>query len=914
MDKYRAMLILTTNVLMFLVIVSAQPGFLSINCGGGNNYTDSVTNLTWSSDVNYIDVGEVANISNSSIPYYLQSLRYFPKPLKKSCYSLPLKINVPYLLRLRFLFGNYNGIQTLPSFNVSLETQGMLIENNHSIRSAETPQFTRESIITSSSGVLYVCLIRISDSSDPFISAIELRSLSGSLYETQVKPGIMLSTLSRYDLAAQSSDVIRYPQDRLDRLWSSDSFMVDLYNNTIIQKAHSNRVVLNQNNVTSFPPTVVMQTAVISKTTINRLRLILSQQNTRTFVVLYFAEVEVLNGSEARNFNVMVNEQTVGYIDYALQKHSIELAFSYNYTQGSEVVISLETIDQPGKSSRGPLINAIEYYRIVESKAETYAGDVNALLSIKRAFGIKGWISDPCFGIEWTGIRCSTDLPVRVLNIDLSERNLSGTLPGQISQMTELRSIFFQNNNLSGTLPLDLCSLTKLQIIRLENNYLTGSIPDCLSQMSNLQQLNLENNNFSGVVPEGLVKNPSLNLSYSGNPYLCLGKDKCQSKRHKVGTFVKSTIGVVVGCSVAMILFSIWRRRHNSKKLRQMENINAEENAAVIVPNPMKSRSFSLEEMMRATKNLSRKIGEGGFGRVYLGKLQDGKDVAVKLLSSSSKQGATEFLNEIDLLSRLNHKNLVSLLGYCNDSKQLMLVYDHMPFGSLKDHLYGSLATSSTLDWKTRLRVALDAAEGIEYLHVSCTPKIIHRDVKSSNILLNSTLRGKVADFGLSKIIGDDSGSHVTTTIKGSVGYLDPEYFHTSKLTERSDVYSFGVVLLEIICGRKPIALERSEEELSLVKWVMLHVEANEESGRHLTDILDKRLRLTENDFKSFYDVLLLSTKCIQSEASKRPTISEIVTQIRGALNSIKPEDTTKKSGESVSPAEYSCSVIHVGR
>ncbi|XP_057812621.1 probable LRR receptor-like serine/threonine-protein kinase At1g67720 [Cryptomeria japonica] len=492
MDKLilrgRSLLMLTTNVLAFVVSVSAQPGFLSINCGGGDNYTDSVTNITWISDGNYIDVGEATNVSKSSIPYHLQSLRHFSKPLNKSCYSLPLNINVTYLVRLWFLFGNYNGIQELPSFNVSVETQGILIQKIQSITSPEIPEVTREMIITSSTNVIYVCLIRTSDSSDPFISAIELRSLSGGLYEAQMKPGMMLSSISRYDVGAQSSDLIRYPQDRFDRLWNSDSLISVLYNTTLIRKAHSNRTVLNKNNITSFPPDVVMQTArigqvqnstVIAKTTANWLRLILPQQNTRTLVVLYFAEVEILNGSEARNFNVMVNEQAVRYIDYALQNHSIKLPITYNYTQGN----------QPGKSSLGPLINAIEYYRIVESKPETDGGDVGALLLIKRAFSIKSWISDPCFGIEWTGIRCNKGLPVRIFDVDLSGRNLSGTVPKGISDLNVVGCVCsLQNNNLSGTLP-DLCSLTKSEIIRLENNYLTGIIPDCLSQLSNLKKL-----------------------------------------------------------------------------------------------------------------------------------------------------------------------------------------------------------------------------------------------------------------------------------------------------------------------------------------------------------------------------------------------------------------------------------------
>ncbi|GLJ34228.1 hypothetical protein SUGI_0687770 [Cryptomeria japonica] len=194
-----------------------------------------------------------------------------------------------------------------------------------------------------------------------------------------------------------------------------------------------------------------------------------------------------------------------------------------------------------------------------------------------------------------------------------------------------------------------------------------------------------------------------------------------------------------------------------------------------MVPNNVNTRSFSIEELKTLTHNFSQDIGKGGFGTVFYGKLLDGKEIVVKVLSSSLKQGVLEFLNEIDLLSRVNHKNLVWLLGYCNSSKELMLVYEYMGGGSLRDHLH---------DWKARIRVALDAAErpilmcliqGLEYMHSMSRPKIIHRDVKSSNILLNLNMRAKVVDFGLSKNLQDDRLSHVTTTIKGTMGYLDPE-------------------------------------------------------------------------------------------------------------------------------------------
>jgi len=265
---------------------------------------------------------------------------------------------------------------------------------------------------------------------------------------------------------------------------------------------------------------------------------------------------------------------------------------------------------------------------------------------------------------------------------------------------------------------------------------------------------------------------------------------------------------------------------------------------------------------------------------VFFGQLPEGKEIAVKVLSLFSKQGVHHFQNEVNLLSRVHHKNLVSLLGYCNESTELMLVYQHLSGGSLRDWLYGPRGGHCNLNWKTRLKIALDSAQGLEYLHVGCTPKIIHRDVKTANILLDHNMSAKLADFGISKMANDGDASHVTTMVKGTIGYLDPEYFRTQILTEKSDVYSFGVVLLEIICGRPPINANLAEEEPNLIEWVTLYVDENHDE---IAVIIDKRLG-GNYDMKSITCIAKLALRCVQARPSSRPCVSEVVAEIKEAI------------------------------
>ncbi|XP_022891227.1 proline-rich receptor-like protein kinase PERK10 [Olea europaea var. sylvestris] len=232
------------------------------------------------------------------------------------------------------------------------------------------------------------------------------------------------------------------------------------------------------------------------------------------------------------------------------------------------------------------------------------------------------------------------------------------------------------------------------------------------------------------------------------------------------------------------------------------------------------SRSwFTYDELVNATNGFSVQnlLGEGGFGSVYKGILADGKEIAVKQLKFGGQQGEREFRAEVEIISRIHHRHLVSLVGYCISENKRLLVYDYVANDTLYFHLHGK--SRPVMDWATRVKIAIGAARGIAYLHEDCHPRIIHRDIKSSNILLDNNFEARVSDFGLAKL-AIDANSHITTRVMGTFGYMAPEYASSGKLTEKSDVFSFGVVLLELITGRKPVDTSQPLGDESLVEWV----------------------------------------------------------------------------------------------
>ncbi|KAG6733724.1 hypothetical protein I3843_01G229100 [Carya illinoinensis] len=292
--------------------------------------------------------------------------------------------------------------------------------------------------------------------------------------------------------------------------------------------------------------------------------------------------------------------------------------------------------------------------------------------------------------------------------------------------------------------------------------------------------------------------------------------------------------------------------------------------------------TFSYEELATATNVFSNAnlLGEGGFGYVHKGVLPNGKVVAIKQLKSGSAQGEREFRAEVEVISRVHHKHLVSLVGYCIAGAQRMLVYEFVPNYTMDFHLHGK--ERPTMEWPTRMKIALGSAKGLAYLHEDCQPKIIHRDIKATNILIDYNFDAKVADFGLAKFSAD-TDTHVSTRVMGSFGYLAPEYAASGKLTDKSDVFSFGVVLLELITGRQPLDKTQSFTDDSMVEWARPLLMHALEIG-NFDAVVDPRL---QNDYNSseMAQMVACAAACVRHSARYRPRMSQIVRALEGNLS-----------------------------
>ncbi|KAJ9187363.1 hypothetical protein P3X46_002826 [Hevea brasiliensis] len=362
-------------------------------------------------------------------------------------------------------------------------------------------------------------------------------------------------------------------------------------------------------------------------------------------------------------------------------------------------------------------------------------------------------------------------------------------------------------------------------------------------------------------------------------------------KKIRVSVVLGAVLGCLGGIFVSCLAVYQWTKRNSScfevSQLHPISRDHRKSNMPVLRSSSL-CREFTLADVRVATKNFSEVlvIGVGGFGKVYKGSIDGGAtQVAIKRKSPESHQGLQEFQTEIDLLSTFRHLNLVSLLGFCQENNEFILVYDYMAGGTLRDHLYKR--RHPPLSWNQRLKICIGAARGLHYLHTGTKHSIIHRDIKSTNILLDEDLEAKVSDFGLSRLGPTTaSSSYVNTDVKGTLGYLDPEYYRSRKLSSKSDVYSFGVVLLEVLCAR-PVVVEEEEYKVSLAEWALrCHGSGN------FGCIIDPLLRgkIAPRSLITFMEI---TVKCLADRRTQRPSIGDVLHSLELSLHVQESTDAT---------------------
>ncbi|XP_031122906.1 protein NSP-INTERACTING KINASE 2-like [Ipomoea triloba] len=542
--------------------------------------------------------------------------------------------------------------------------------------------------------------------------------------------------------------------------------------------------------------------------------------------------------------------------------------------------------------------------------------EVQALMDIKNSLNdtrgvLSNWDEsavDPC---SWTMVTCSTDK--FVVGLAIPSQGLSGRISPHIGKLTHLEIVLLQNNNISGVIPAELGNLPRLKTVDLSDNKLTGEVPASLAQIKSLQYLRLNNNSLTGAIPlvlANMTQLTFLDLSFNnlngpvprllaktfnilGNPMICAtGKEPdCngttpmalpfsfnssqnvqpsgKSKTHKLAL----AFGTSLACICLLIVvfgFFLWWRQKQTKQI--FFDINEQHREEVCLGN---LRRFQFRELQVATSNFSSKniLGKGGFGNVYKGRLHDGTIVAVKRLKDGNAVGGEiQFQTEIEMISLAVHRNLLRLYGFCTTPSERLLVYPYMSNGSVASRL----KAKPSLDWGTRKRIALGAARGLLYLHEQCDPKIIHRDVKAANILLDDYCEAVVGDFGLAKLL-DHCDSHVTTAVRGTVGHIAPEYLSTGQSSEKTDVFGFGILLLELITGQRALEFGKAANQKgAMLDWVRkIHQE------KKLDMLVDKDLK-NNYDRIELEEMVQVALLCTQYHPSHRPKMSEVVRMLEG--------------------------------
>ncbi|KAJ7956804.1 Receptor-like protein kinase [Quillaja saponaria] len=468
--------------------------------------------------------------------------------------------------------------------------------------------------------------------------------------------------------------------------------------------------------------------------------------------------------------------------------------------------------------------------------------------------------------------------------LSLQGNVITGQIPNELGNLTSLVTLDLENNRLNGEIPSSLGNLKKLQFLILSQNNISGTIPESFEGLPSLVNVLLDSNNLSGQIPERLFQVSKYN--FAGNKLNCgiNSYHRCASDSTDRGSSHKPKIGIIVGIiggSIFIILggllFIVCKNRHKGYKREVFVDVAGEVDRRITFG---QLKRFAWRELQLATDDFSEKnvLGQGGFGKVYKGVLADNTKVAVKRLTDyESPGGDAAFQREVEMISVAVHRNLLRLIGFCTTPTERLLVYPFMQNLSVAYRIRELKPGESVLDWPTRKRVALGTARGLEYLHEHCNPKIIHRDVKAANVLLDEDFEAVVGDFGLAKLV-DVRKTNVTTQVRGTMGHIAPEYLSTGKSSERTDVFGYGIMLLELVTGQRAIDFSRLEEEDDVL--LLDHVKKLEREKR-LDAIVDHNLNRNYNiqDVEMMMQVALL---CTQASPEDRPAMSEVVRMLEG--------------------------------
>ncbi|KAK6154354.1 hypothetical protein DH2020_008602 [Rehmannia glutinosa] len=476
-------------------------------------------------------------------------------------------------------------------------------------------------------------------------------------------------------------------------------------------------------------------------------------------------------------------------------------------------------------------------------------------------------------------------------SILLSNNRLNGTIWPEIGKLKQLHVLDLSRNSITGTIPSSISNMINLETLDLSYNDLHGLIPSSFNQLTFLSKFSVANNHLEGAIPTGGQFLSFSSSSFEGNPGICgklispcavnnVGLQKPTPSRadSKFGRSIILSLTISVGIGIALVLAVLLlriSRRDAGVPIEDAEEENPIFSDAfgppkLVIFKNADCKDLTFTDLLKSTNNFNQSniIGCGGFGLVYKADLPNGSKAAVKRLSGDCGQMEREFQAEVEALSRAQHKNLVSLQGYCRYGNDRLLIYSYMENGSLDYWLHEKVDGGSFLNWDTRLRIAQGSARGLAYLHKE--PNIVHRDIKTSNILLDEKFEAHLADFGLSRLL-HPYDTHVTTDLVGTLGYIPPEYGQTLTATFRGDVYSFGIVLLELITGRRPVEVCKGKNCRDVVGWVY-----QMKSERREVEIFDSSIRDKDCE-KQVMELLGIACKCIDQDPRRRPSIDEIV-------------------------------------